>query len=459
MLKHFLKSILHLGLDGQIESIIDSARVRLINGLTLLCILLTALGFFIALYLELSRQALLTFSGILFTFLPVFWLHHKRQYSIARLQFAFATTVLVILLVVSAFSDRRFTQTEDIFIGQVLVMVIVFDGRTKHLLSLAIFTIYFTLKWVKFSLLGLPHDAYFAFTMLNVVVAFASVYIFTDFFKVELQQTQKSLEQLNKDLQNKNVLVEAQNERLKHTERELVELNQTKDKLFSILAHDLRSPLNSLTNLLMLIQDEQITQEDFKQLSRQLSDTLEQNQHLLNNLLHWSMEQIQGKNYEPESFVIAQTIEENVRLFGRIAQSKGVELRQTTLASEALDMQVWADRNSIDLVLRNILSNAIKFTPRGKNVYIQMKKIDDAQLRISVKDEGIGMSQEKIDKLWQGLNQSQRGTQNEKGTGLGLWLVREFVEKNQGQLRVNSEEGKGSVFSFTLPITKSLSDA
>jgi len=236
---------------------------------------------------------------------------------------------------------------------------------------------------------------------------------------------------------------------LEHSESKLKQLNKTKDKLFSIIAHDLRTPLNNFMALLELTRDELLSEEEFKALLRDLSQSAFFTYQLLDNLLHWSRNQMEAETAYPRSFFIDELIETNLRLFGKEAQIKNLNLG-SKLATGA---RVRADRNMIDLVLRNLIANAIKFTRSGGYIRLETERQDD-RIVVRVSDTGVGISQDALSKILGEGQYSTRGTKNEKGTGLGLVLCREYIEKNGGTLKVESEEGKGAVFSFELPLAE-----
>ena len=234
------------------------------------------------------------------------------------------------------------------------------------------------------------------------------------------------------------------------SEERLRELNATKDKFFSIIAHDLKNPFNDLmgfTQLLALNIDkyDKPKIEQFTQIIHQSSKLA---YNLLENLLDWSRSQTGTLKYNPEKISINQLVDENINLLESTAKNKNIRI------FSELDKEVYAqaDKNMIRTVLRNLISNGIKYTNQGG--YINIRSFCDNHIcEISVADNGIGISAENIDKIFKiDESFSTIGTEREKGTGLGLILCKEFVEKNGGRLRVKSEPEKGSAFSFTLPL-------
>lgn len=240
--------------------------------------------------------------------------------------------------------------------------------------------------------------------------------------------------------------------RLKQREKELKELNATKDKFFSIIAHDLKNPLNALNGFASLLKEEydDYEEEERKDIIKNIIISSENMSKLLENLLEWSRSQMGRLSFHPESFNPENTIQENISLLSSQAAKKQIRLHYEPAGEIG---EIYADKKMVDTVLRNLLSNALKFTyPGGKVVVSTYSK--DSMCFIEVADNGTGMTEEETEKVFDvGEKTKKSGTSNEKGTGLGLILVKEFVEKNTGTLHVDSEPEKGTTFTFSLPLT------
>jgi len=235
---------------------------------------------------------------------------------------------------------------------------------------------------------------------------------------------------------------------------ELRELNATKDKFFSIIAHDLRSPFNSILGFSELLQDEAKFTEiaTIERYATIISSTARNTLSLLDNLLAWARMQ-QGKvKFNPVSVILSNLIKQEFSVLENSALQKNISL----ISGFTENIILVADENMLSTTLRNLFSNAIKFTPNNGKVTV-MAKVEDGQVEISVSDTGIGMEEQTIQRLFNiETSFTTRGTQNEKGTGLGLLLCKEFIEKHGGEISVKSELGKGSTFSFTLPKNRDL---
>lgn len=238
--------------------------------------------------------------------------------------------------------------------------------------------------------------------------------------------------------------------RQKETENQLQELIRTKDKLFSIIAHDLRGPIGNLLPILEMLNSGEESDEKAKDmLMESLKTGIKSTYGLLENLLNWSLSQTNTISLNPKHFVINRVISNNIELQSSGANRKEIQI----LFNVDGDLSVFADEDSVSLVIRNILSNAIKYTPnRGAIEVIIHKK--DSCIEIEIVDNGVGMTKEVVDNLFNpNASISTMGTNNEKGSGLGLMLCKEFVERNGGQIRAESTPGKGSKFIFTVPGT------
>jgi len=249
-------------------------------------------------------------------------------------------------------------------------------------------------------------------------------------------------------------MVSARTADLKRSEQLLNESNQAKDSFFSIIAHDLRSPFNVILGMLDLLTSgySEYTDQERQKMLLSCKNASARTIDLLENLLTWARVQKGSLPYSPEKFNIADVINENVHLFESAFQSKEIILKQ----SGEKNISTTSDRNMMNTIVRNLISNAIKFTKPGGSISIHVCYYDDDHLMVTVKDSGIGMSQQTLKSLFKIENRMvMRGTNNERGTGLGLILSKEFIEKNSGKIWVTSVQGAGSTFNFTLPADRS----
>ena len=231
---------------------------------------------------------------------------------------------------------------------------------------------------------------------------------------------------------------------------ELYELNASKDKFFSIIAHDLKTPFNTIIGFSEMQKEgiESSNLDGIKEYAGLINTSAVQTLSLLENLLEWANSQTGIILFNPVEINLSELFNEEFNILNDMASAKNIKLY--SLLTD--DLKIIADKNMIKTILRNLISNAIKFTHKNGKVEVMAIIIND-KVEISVSDSGIGMTNETMAKLFRiDANLSTRGTENEKGTGLGLFLCKEFVEKHGGMIWAESESGKGSVFKFCLPL-------
>ena len=265
--------------------------------------------------------------------------------------------------------------------------------------------------------------------------------------KTELQQQVK---EKTTDLQLKNTMLQNTVGQLKESENKLSQLNQIKDKLFSVVSHDLRNPLATMQSFLKLITEhhEKMSEDERKKLFLEAQQSLDNLNELLYNLLQWSKSQMNLLQFRPDKLNMKLIVDGAVRLVQLHAHMKQVIIKTNVEQGLA----AYADKDMIEFIVRNLLSNAIKFSQRKSDVAVNAFTAG-GHIIIEIVDKGIGLNEAKIKKLLEkNTTLSRRGTEKEKGTGLGLLISKEFIEKNGGYLQIKSELGKGSVFSFNIPV-------
>jgi two-component system, sensor histidine kinase and response regulator len=247
-----------------------------------------------------------------------------------------------------------------------------------------------------------------------------------------------------------NEVLQEQNEKISRQAAHLEELNATKDKLFAIIGHDLRAPINSLRMLLSMLKNQMISKEEFDVFMVKVQGGVEQVQLTLNNLLSWSSNQLTGMSTNTETVLVHAIVSENFDLLNEQAEIKSIALKNLIQS----DCIVLADPDHLRLVFRNLVSNGIKFTNAGGTITVENFR-ENGHHVIAVRDTGIGLSEQALQKLFQSAAIfSTTGTDGEKGTGLGLKLCQEVIEKNGGKIWVESEQGKGTVFKFSLQVAR-----
>jgi signal transduction histidine kinase len=270
--------------------------------------------------------------------------------------------------------------------------------------------------------------------------------------KASVSAKNEELNQINEELKNTLDVVAQQKESISLQATELQELNQLKDKLFSIISHDLRSPLGAMKGMLTILEMGGLSEAEMQIITKDVKKRLDGLDHALNNLLVWSKAQMSGQIALKENIELHPLIEGKINLYSGTAALKKIEFANLV----PQNIVVHANLNHLRVVLRNLIGNALKFTPEGGKIEI-IATTNENFVRIGVKDNGIGMSGEQIDKLFdKNTHFTTRGTKDEKGTGLGLLLCKEFVEKDGGQIWVESKPKQGSTFWVEFPLQKAL---
>lgn len=265
---------------------------------------------------------------------------------------------------------------------------------------------------------------------------------------LKIEEQKEETIKLNKEL-NKKI------RELSRNKQELEEAHIIQGKIYSIIAHDLRNPASGIDGLLkILLRDyHKLGDEQKLEYLNILSRTSQTAHRLLENLLEWSMVQTNMLKLSPEKLNINDIVNEVIEHFLLSSQEKNIQIKNLIKNNQ----YAYADRHVLSTVFRNLISNAIKFTPKDGEISLSSQSEDDRKITISISDTGIGMTSRELNKLKKvGENLVKPGTENEKGTGLGLMIVKEFVELNGGKLSIHSSKGEGSTFSFSLTAADSL---
>jgi ligand-binding sensor domain-containing protein/signal transduction histidine kinase len=285
--------------------------------------------------------------------------------------------------------------------------------------------------------------AYLAYFILFVLAVFS-------YIKMRERKLKHDKKVLEQKVLERTQQIEEQNQLIISKNQELNELNYTKDKLFSIIGHDLGNQFNIILGFL------EVLVYDFKKLDsgkveyhlNNINKSAKHAYELLGNLLTWSKMQAKMMTFHPVDFVVSSKIKDSIEMFEAAAAKKNIKI-ELGLKEE---IRINADMNMFETVFRNLVGNAIKFTNENGTIFISANQ-EDSFCKISVKDDGVGISEENIAKIFRiDSKHKTSGTMGEKGTGLGLILCKEFVEKHGGKISVKSEPGQGSEFSFTLPM-------
>jgi two-component system, sensor histidine kinase and response regulator len=282
-------------------------------------------------------------------------------------------------------------------------------------------------------------DSNFPFYAFNQLLALSFIFYALYLIKKENTSYQQELIEAYQNLEQKKILVDKQTEQLS-------DLNSLKNKLFSVIAHDLRTPIYALKNLFKNMDTYDMPADEIKMMVPDIHKELQFTTSLMENLLQWAKSQLQAASSHPEALSLQVMTEQVIGQLNLQSKAKNIAVKNRV---DAIG-NVWADKEMTTMVLRNLVSNALKFTPLAGEVTIGNRE-HAGHLEVFVRDNGAGMSPEILEKLESNAFFTTNGTANESGTGLGLMLCKEYLARNGGWLTIRSAVGIGSEFSFTLP--------
>jgi signal transduction histidine kinase len=289
------------------------------------------------------------------------------------------------------------------------------------------------------------------FLVIIFILSFVSAILWYLQYKKK-KEALKIVQLKNEEIQQNKEEIQTQAEELEFQRDELYRSNKTKEKLLSVVAHDLKNPIHALIGFSELLIDKEagLSEEEKTQYAEYIHDSSLQIHALLENLLKWAQSQSSSIKYQPEKFNVNELLDTNIKLFHESGKKKEIEL----LFAGKTDSLVYADKNMINTVIRNLINNAIKFTSEGGKISVSAND-KDGFVEISVVDTGVGMTEDIVKKILETDEfHSSQGTLNEQGTGLGLAICKEFLSAHNSTLQILSRPGKGSTFYFKIPITK-----
>ena len=415
----------------------------------LIGIFLPIIGIFVA-KIELPLKAwIVTFSPAMISmFVLVF--NHYRRHELGRLcYFAFYPVLTAMVYAVS------FNVGIELFFILYGVLSVFFLQRVLYIIfafSLSLLCYFYVFILPKNYTFQLA-DINFPFYALNHVLPAAFIFYALFLIKKENSQYQMYILKNNRELHRVNLEIQKQKEVIDEKARlleeqtaQLTELNGLKNKLFSVISHDLKTPLYALRNLFRHVQQYDMPAEEIKSFIPDVVKDLSYTTGLMENLLLWVKSQMEVNVVHPQQLNICELIRETTDLLRLQAQSKKLNIHFNVKSA----VYLYGDKDMVSLVLRNLLSNAIKFTPYEGSIYIGVLEKGD-RVETFIKDTGMGMESDVVKNLFGNSFYTTKGTENETGTGIGLMLCKDFLAKNQGTIHVTSEPGFGSTFAFTLP--------
>ena len=453
-LLHFLEQVRSIGVASA-RGAYERRKLRVFNQLNFLQLLTGVLVSMLGLVNneQLPPTAWLVACLPSMVSLLVFYLNHRCQYEYALL----AYFILYPFFTCVVYLNGMNLGAELFFILYGVLSVFFLRNVYYMLFSIAFsmisyFILYVVWKQFQYGLASPNMEVY----RLNQALAIA--YILYGLYLIKKENTgyQFSILRKNRALHKKNLEIQKGREEitekarlLKAQTEELKEINTLKNKLFSVISHDLKSPMYALRNMFRNVQQYNLSAEEVKALVPEVLNDINYTIGLMENLLQWSRSQMNACKIMKEEVDVCALIEEV--MYGQRLQAEAKQICIEHMMEAPV--YLYGDRDMMNMVLRNLLSNAIKFTPQGGSIYLGANDMGTF-VEVYVQDTGTGMNKETLQKILQNNGFTTKGTASEPGTGLGLMLSREFLSRNGGQLHIESELGKGSTFSFTLPHEK-----
>lgn len=358
----------------------------------------------------------------LIIYLSLLWSNYRQRWFWTRIP------LLIGLAIIFGLEALWFKNGGEYFLLMIaLSAVVVFDSKWRYFLFSILLVGAFVWIRIEHTPEQVGEELSRARVMVNLLASGVAMVITAQYFKTMVYNYQLRLEESNK---------------------QLAEANTTMQKMFSVIAHDLRSPITALHYSMTLLNDETITEEEFRFFSGKLNVQVGQLQANLDNLLRWSLTQLQGIEAKPRVVPAEEAITSVIDFFGEMLAQKNVQVNTDLTPGISL----YTDPDHFALILRNLLSNAVKFSYPGSVITLSLRQ-SLKQAFISVQDRGTGITEQLRKQLFTGKQgNSLSGTKNEKGTGLGLLLCKEFAEKNGSSIQVESTPGKGSTFIYSIPL-------
>lgn len=364
-----------------------------------------------------------TLNGInVILYIGLGWVNYRQKHFWLRIPL-FGLLAVIFVLEALIFKNGA----EYFLLMMVLAAAIVFASKLTYFIFSTLLIGLFT--WIRIKHTPLPDGIAMAHSRVaaNLISASLFMVVTAQYFKSMVFNYQIQLEEKN---------------------RQLKEANEAMQKMFSIVAHDLRSPIAALNYSLTLLNDETISEKEFLSLSARLNSDVSQLQYNLDNLLRWSLTQLQGIEARPQVILVEEAMESIIGFFQQILIQKNVQLVTHYIPG----VSVYTDPDHFALIMRNLLSNAVKYSYSGSVISLKVACVPPVA-RIMVQDRGTGMNAQVMQQLFSGTQtRSLSGTRNEKGTGLGLLLCKEFAEKNNSVIQAESIPGEGSTFTYSIPL-------
>ncbi len=411
----------------------ELCKLQIVNRLVVLSVFLDV-GLIVMNTIIGNYQGIIIDLGVLILILlPVLFLNHNERYDLAVYLFLFGYHLGVVIGAIHAISQGRANEIENFLIPGSVAIIILLNGIG---LNISFVLNFFTLAFLNYlrinSGIEVELDDYYKLIAILVIMYFG-IFYFIIHFKTQLMNALENSELLNKQLKEK--------------EYALTESNKSKARMFSIVAHDLRSPITLVSSLLDPDIMKSFDKETYFEYIKTIRTRISVVQETMNNLLGWAQSQLGKTSINKEKVSVDREIDQIMILFQDLIHSKEVEV----IHISEKELKAYVDKNHFIIIIRNVLHNAIKFTPKGGQIELNVAS-NSSSVKVSVKDTGSGIDEDKVVSILdRKLMESSAGTEGEKGSGVGLSFCQELIHKNIGTLNIrNSKEG-GAVFEVIFP--------
>jgi signal transduction histidine kinase len=380
----------------------------------------------------------------------ILYLNYKQKHEAALLSYFILYPFLTCIVYLKSINPG--IELSFIFYG--ILSVFFLKDMGYMLFSVAwsminFFILAVVLKFYRYHLGTLDRPLYIFNQVMAVALIFYGLYLIKKEnagYQKKILNKNRALHKVNLEIQKQNIEIAEKAGLLKSQAAELTELNSLRNKLLSVIAHDLKAPMYALRNLFNDSQKYDVPGNELKKMLPEVVKDLNYTVGLMENLLQWAKSQMHAEATKTGTVDINKSITEVLQILRLQAEAKKICIDNKVTEP----VFVFADKDMINLVLRNLLSNAIKFTPEHGSITVGATELSSF-VEIFVQDTGMGLTSEAIEKISRNDFFTTKGTASESGTGLGLMLCKEFLNRNEGQMHIESEPGKGSIFSFTLP--------
>ena len=420
--------------------IIEIRTIRTVNAVSIVAIPLIIAAWMVRLSEGAIFNHLFYPTFLLSAFVPL-TANFKGKYQLAKISQLLITTIFMSYVSIQNLKIGINNHPEVVLIGYAAVIVLIFDNWVQIVAYFINFIAYFSVVIFTMSLNQEPWVNLIP-NGINSFAAFSIIILITSVYKRDYINSQSLL-------LHKNQVLEHQSKKISEQSEKLTALNEFKNQLFSIISHDMRGPLHSVNSYFQLMQKEKFSKEEFEQILPILSENIKKTSDLMENMLTWAKSQLKGQNIRIEHVNVKELVKQILSLLKPQIDNKSLIINMKIDNEDILK----TDKNMLSLIIRNILANAIKFSNVSGRIEIDFIPNNETSM-IRVSDNGVGMSTQDFSLLFSDQSKQRNGTMMEKGTGLGLKFCKAFVEKLNGELKIESERNVGTTLIVMLPHKK-----